>query len=406
MKIVHLQSVVTSSGNAPYRLHKFLLENGIDSKMIVQQKKLNDDTVSLYKNNDIERFLISNFRIFLENFIVNKILKMLKKITFSTWKIGVKISKHDWIKEADIIHLHWINGGFISLNEIKELLKLDKKIIWTFHDNAPFTGGCHVRSGCNEYMKNCEECPIVGSKIFKNYPKKVMEKKSLFFDNHKNLKIVTPSKWMMDNVNRGNIFKKNPKYIIPNVLDEKIFKKLDKKSCREILNLKQDKKYILFGAVSINDPNKGYKELLEALKILKGKNKYNNLEILIFGRNKIQDKLPFEYTELGEVNSEILLSIIYNAADIFIGPSHEESFGQVFNESIFCETPAIAFNGSGSSDIIEHLKNGFLAEPYSPKDLVVGIEFFLDNPKEVISVDRMRKKNIYEKLKKVYGLEI
>ena len=44
---------------------------------------------------------------------------------------GTDISRLPCVREADVIHLHWINQGFLSLNDIKQLAALGKPIVWT-----------------------------------------------------------------------------------------------------------------------------------------------------------------------------------------------------------------------------------------------------------------------------------
>ena len=49
----------------------------------------------------------------------------------STGITGFDFTKIKEYKEADIIHLHWINSGFVN---IKHLKKIDKPIIWSLRD--------------------------------------------------------------------------------------------------------------------------------------------------------------------------------------------------------------------------------------------------------------------------------
>jgi glycosyltransferase involved in cell wall biosynthesis len=47
-------------------------------------------------------------------------------------------------------------------------------------------------------------------------------------------------------------------------------------------------------------------------------------------------------------------------------------------ESLACGTPVVAFNVGGNSDMMEHLKNGYLAKPFDTDDLRNGIEWVLN----------------------------
>ena len=74
------------------------------------------------------------------------------------------LSGHPLVKDADIIHLHWINQGFLSLKDIEELVKLNKPIVWTMHDMWPCTGICHHARDCEKFQMICESCFFLKSK--------------------------------------------------------------------------------------------------------------------------------------------------------------------------------------------------------------------------------------------------
>ena len=43
-----------------------------------------------------------------------------------------------------------------------------------------------------------------------------------------------------------------------------------------------------------------------------------------------------------------------------------------------CGTPVVAFDTNGSTDIIDHMTNGYLATPFVPKELARGINWMLN----------------------------
>ena len=61
-------------------------------------------------------------------------------------------------------------------------------------------------------------------------------------------------------------------------------------------------------------------------------------------------------------------------------------------ESLSCGTPTVAFNIGGNSDMIEHQKNGYLADPFSVDDLAKGIDWVLNNPEYETLKQNARKK--------------
>lgn len=47
---------------------------------------------------------------------------------------GTDITRLREFQEADIIHLHWVNQGMLSLKDIRKILQSGKKVVWTMHD--------------------------------------------------------------------------------------------------------------------------------------------------------------------------------------------------------------------------------------------------------------------------------
>jgi glycosyltransferase involved in cell wall biosynthesis len=62
-----------------------------------------------------------------------------------------------------------------------------------------------------------------------------------------------------------------------------------------------------------------------------------------------------------------------------LSPSKLEAFGQVIIEAGACKTPAIAFNDTGSADLIKHKKTGYLAKYNNINDFEKGIRFCLSS---------------------------
>ena len=69
---------------------------------------------------------------------------------FSLGWPGEDVSTHPVVREADIIHLHWVSG-FVSPTSIKALQSLGKPLVWSLHDQRAFTGGCHYSGGCRQF---------------------------------------------------------------------------------------------------------------------------------------------------------------------------------------------------------------------------------------------------------------
>jgi Glycosyltransferase len=376
MKVLHINTTDIEGGaaRAAYRLHRALLAKGIDSQMLVQKKLSDDYTVQTVAKTKVGKFL--NFlRPYIDSLPLQK-YKNRSKTPFSpAWVPFSKVV--DRINEInpDIVHLHWICGGMIC---IEDLAKIKQPIVWTMHDMWPFTGGEHIDEEQGHYLKQCGNSKVLNSHKEKDLSRKGWIRKNNTYQKLRALTIISPSQWMYEEARKSSLLKEKAHYLLPNVLDTNIFKSLDKNNARKLWNLPQDKKIILFGSMNAtSDPNKGYILLKKALSLLE----IENTEIIIFGSSKPQKEelLRHKISYVGHLHDNVSLVSLYSAADVMIVPSKQEAFGQTVSEAMACGTPVVAFNTTGLKDIIDHKINGYLAEPFNSEDLKNGIEWILNN---------------------------
>lgn len=381
MKILHVNTndIEGGAARAANRLHKGLLQKNIYSRMIVNNKKTDDFTVITLNTNKLER-IKTKIRLFLDEKLKSIYFKRLKV----TWSCNLFCNKSlvNFINKSnfDIVHFHWINASMLSIKDIK---KINKPIVWTMHDMWPFTGGCHYSDNCVLYKEDCNKCKQLSNKKDTFLSGYILKEKYSSYKK-KSIVYVTPSEWLEKCSKESFLLKNSNIKVIPNGIDLKIFKKLDKNFCKKILNLDLSKKYILFGAMtSTSDKRKGYDLLKRALSFFKEKFylKDKDIVLLVFGANKPQnnENLPFDINYLGQISDDITLNIIYNSADVFIAPSREDNLPNTIVEAISCGLPCIAFNIGGMPDLIKHKKNGYLAKPFDIKDLAKGINFVLED---------------------------
>lgn len=293
------------------------------------------------------------------------------------------------IKNADIIHLHWINHGFLTPKQLAQLDELDKPIVWTFHDSNAFTGGCHVRYSCENYHQQCGHCPLLKFSGANDFSHKNWLRKKKAYSNL-NCHIVAPSNWMAESVKISSLMGARPVNVIPNAIETTIFKPYVKAEAKKILKINPEKFVMMSGFMpSKNDKHKGTSYLVEALNIFsrrKGINK-ENIELVIFGNKEgVQmPDFPFKTTFLGTISNDEHLAKCYSAADAFLTPSLEDNLPNTVMESLSCATPVIAFRTGGIPDMVQHLENGYLAGYQSADDLANGMEWLYhhQNPEEI-----------------------
>jgi glycosyltransferase involved in cell wall biosynthesis len=247
------------------------------------------------------------------------------------------------------------------------------------HDMWLCTGVCHHAWGCEKFKTTCGHCPFLFSKKRKDLSYRIFKKKQ--FLSQSNIHIVTVSSWLKTMATQSVITKGLSVSVIPNTIDVSVFSPLNKQEARNRYSLPQGKKIILMGAAKIDDPIKGFEYLKQALLLLKEKR--NDLFLILFGEikggNSFLSDMPIEYRSLGLLSEASSIAQLYACSDVTVVPSFYETFGQTLIESMACGCPAVSFDNSGQTDIIDHKINGYLAKYKDAEDLATGIEWVLDN---------------------------
>jgi len=355
------------AAKATLRLHQALNLNGINSKMLVLNKKTDYKNIieTKYK---FDELVISDLKRIQNRILLETIYRGWEG--FSNGKIGINIFNNEIIKHADIIHLNWINRNFINISSLKYI---NKPIVWTLHDMWPFTGGCHHARDCTNYQEKCGKCPRLKSNRNYDLSTSIFNTKINVYNDK--MVIVGCSKWITECAKRSKLFRNNKVITIPNTLDTNIFKPISKKLAKSFFRIDSNKFVILFGAYNIENKRKGFKYFRQALKEILQKELINNLEILIFGSNEgtILDFGGADFKYIGKLNDEYSLSLAYNASDIFVTTTLEDNLPNTIMESLSCGTPVISFDIGGVSDLVNHKVNGYLAEYKNVEDLINGI---------------------------------
>jgi glycosyltransferase involved in cell wall biosynthesis len=388
MKILFV-STNEKSGGAAVASKRIFDSINLEKKMFVQKKESNSNII-ITKNNFFNKYFILFKKVF-ERLTIK--LFGGKTNNFST-SIFLSFNSK-LINTSDLIHLQWINNGFLS---IKDISKINKPIVWTLHDMWAFTGGCHYSGKCKKFEKSCSNCPILENEFF-DLSKHILEKKLKLWKSL-DLTVVCPSKWLASEAKKSKLFSRRIVKIIPNGIDLNIFKKGNVIQARKKFNLPLDKNLILFGAInSTNDLRKGFDLLDKSLKELL-KNKLN-LELVVFGSNMGPKELcGYKVNYLGSLNENEIISA-YSACDCFVAPSREDNLPNTIMEALACSMPVVAFNVGGIPDMVEHKKNGYLAQPFDVKDLANGIKWVIKN-----NINNKLSKNARKKCEKEFDIKI
>ncbi len=386
MKVLHICTQdYGGAGIAARRLHLGLKSIGVESKMLVLHRSSSDgDVVRFVQNNNIFRRLWDKLRnrLISSEFNVYKDTRPRGLDIFSDDRTIYDIGKRSLVKEADIINLRWI-ARMVNHREFFFNIH-NKHIVWRLSDSNPFTGGCHIRQKCTKYQTGCGACPQLGSNDPNDLSRRIFKRKEKAYKGH-NIHVVTPSKWLRDCAKKSLLFKNFEISVIPNGAPTTVFTTRDKRFSRDLLNLPQNKTLILFGA-SYKSKNKGFRYLMQSLKLLKERIDTSKIALVIFGPQYSQDTLSedmgFSIYSLGYIHDELLLSCVYSAVDVFVIPSLEENFPNTVLESFACGTPVIGFSIGGVVDMIRPRETGLLAKVRDVEELCEKIKWMIYHSKE------------------------
>lgn len=300
----------------------------------------------------------------------------------STATSGVGIASHPLLQNADIIHLHWVNQGFVSVEELRRILLLGKPVVWTMHDMWPATGICHHARSCTGYQTACGRCPYLGSERQDDLSSRVFRLKRQAYATAP-IHFVACSAWLRALTEKSALLKPGDSVTnIPNPIDTEFFVPAPERGeARRRLGLPQDKKLILFGAVNAADKRKGIDYFVETLRILH--ERYAALdeavELVVFGRSDTLDLglFPYKCHSLGYLSRGEDIRSMYQAVDVYVTPSLEENLPNTIMEAMSCGTPCVGFNVGGIPEMI-NATCGYVARYKDASDMAFGINYVLD----------------------------
>ena len=391
--IINTSERIGGAAIAANRLMDALRNNGIQAKMLVRDKQTDNITVI-----GLKKSLWSIWQFVWERIVIWKAnhFKQHNLFAVDIANTGTDITTYPEFKEADIIHLHWVNQGMLSLKDLKKILQSGKPIVWTMHDMWPCTGICHHARECDKYHKECHHCPYLyngGAK--KDLSHQTFKKKKELYQLSP-ITFITCSQWLKERAGQSALLEQHPIVHIPNPIKTNLFTPRNKVEARQKCNLPTDKKLILFGSVKITDKRKGIDYFIESCKILAEKHPelVNNLGVAVYGKESEQLKslVPFQVYALDYISNEKELVNVYNAVDLYVTPSLEENLPNTIMEAMACGIPCVGFNVGGIPEMIDHLHNGYVADYKSAEDFANGIHWTLSESEYQSLSEESRRK--------------
>jgi len=279
-------------------------------------------------------------------------------------------------QEADILHLHWVNKGLLSMRGLQGLIDSGKPIVWTCHDLWPFTGGCYHPSDCQGLESDCQICPLL--KPGSDLAKRRLAHKHRLWAGQKQLQFVAPSGWLAGKAARSAAAQDLVQEIqvIPNGIDALCFAPGEAAAERRRWNLDPEATVLLFSSANLANPYKGFPEFVQLFNSLVEVG--HKVQALLVGLNRVGDLgLMGPYVEAGFLSEADDLVSVYRAADLYVTPTRNDNLPTTVMEALSCGTPVLAFGVGGIPEMIQDGQTGWVVEPGDTQGLLQAAQTFL-----------------------------
>lgn len=391
---------INGAYEAAYKVAHIIKNMGHDVVMCVKHKTKNDDFIKPYKHLSSSS-VKTNLLMRTVNKIKNKISPVHPTKVIST---DIKYSFFSKNESSENIHIEsmlkivgftpdFVFTGmtidFLNSTDLLNIYNATKAKIYNITvDMNHFTGGCHYSWGCEGYIKGCDEyCPAITKEDEKIIAKINFEKK---YQNAQkaNFQIIAGSGLTLLQAQNSKIYKSQKTiYNINSLIDIKLLNSKNKSIAKKIFSLSNDCFYILTGAQNMEDPRKGFTYLLQALEILDRElpmEKKEKIVLLVVSNsvNKEFDRVTFKKQKIDYIKDYRLLSLLYQAADLFINSSVEDSGPMMVSEALACGTPVVGFDTGILTNMVIDDYNGYKAPVTESRKLAEGIRKVLELNKD------------------------
>jgi len=357
------------AARAAFRLQKGLLAAGVDSEFWVQRRTTLSPCV--HSSKLIFARQIGRLYTYLDA-LPKMFYHRRQRGAWSTGFLPNPLLPLQALRSADLVHFHGVTEGFVPLASVSSI---GRPIVWTLHDMAALTGGCHYAGECLGFTKRCGGCPQLGSSREKDLTRLSIWLKERYWAKA-DIDLVCPSHWLAERARLSPLFYDSTISVIPNGLDLATYKPMERNLARSLLRLPQEPFFLMTAAMNVTrDRRKGFQHLERALSEIGERASESPLELLVVGDQKIDvgriGEIPIRY--LGRIDDEESMAQVYSAADLFIAPSEQDNLPNTVMEAMACGTPCIAFDIGGMSDLIDDQQNGRLIKPFSTVELANSI---------------------------------
>lgn len=368
MRILFLNDSDVGGGamQSAFRLMLGLREQGHAVRMLVRDPVGNDPDVQGPRSTAGRLWMRMRRR--LDQWQVRRYRQRDPALFSTAWlPDGLEAEIASW--RPDVVHLHWINNGFVGL---ETLAKLPVPVVWTAHDSWMITGGCHFHARCDRFLTSCGACPALGSHVEEDLSRQVWQRKERVYARIRPT-VIAPSSWMAQRIRLSLLGRHLACEVIGNPIDRAVFLPGDQAIARKAWQLPTDRKLVLFSALHHSDHNKGLHLLAPAMRVAIATDP--RISLVAVGNSPASGMPDMGTTVhvLPPIASEVHMASLIQAMDVVAVPSLCENLPFAILEAQACGVVPVAFSIGGIPDLVDHRRTGWLAPPYDPVDFAAGI---------------------------------
>jgi glycosyltransferase involved in cell wall biosynthesis len=347
MKVLHVTfSESGGAGIVAKSLSQGLIDCGVDSKIVSMT------------HSGIPNLAFSNpvlvIKALFDFFIVRR---SVKNSLFTLFRKSTSQRIRRLIPKFDLVHLHWISGA-LNYGDIVDISDDQIKVVWTLHDMWPFTGGCHHSYDCKNYEVLCNECPQVRP-IFHRSVESALANKVIAIRGNQKLAVVAPSKWLADRAKKSQVFNNSEVYVIPNPVDEKVFRPGDRRESRKRIGIDDSVFVVGCSAKNLHDTQKNIKEIVLQLEEFVKEHDLPDVVLIAIGGGQLESDV-IKIFHPGFVDSSEVCANLYQAMDVFVSLSLAENLPLTLIEASSSGVPIICLDRGGMAEVVIDQVSGFV----------------------------------------------